>query len=141
MAQNHLGLRYISLIEVEIKNRGNFCGRFRNNVYRECTSYNQILEVDIELTLTVEETMLIIPEAVRDIGIVTMITGETITRGQGYDRNRSRSLDRKDRSRRRDRSVSNGRSRSGSRASTNRDKIRCFECREYDHFERECLTR
>ena len=32
-------------------------------------------------------------------------------------------------------------SRSGSRASTNRDRIRCFECREYDHFARECLTR
>ena len=31
--------------------------------------------------------------------------------------------------------------RSGSRASTNRDRIRCFECREYDHFLRECPTR
>ena len=37
--------------------------------------------------------------------------------------------------------MSNGRSRSGSRASTNRDRIRCFECREYDQFARECLTR
>ena len=34
-------------------------------------------------------------------------------RGQDYDRNRSRSLDRQDRSRRRYRSTSNGRSRSG----------------------------
>ena len=25
--------------------------------------------------------------------------------------------------------------------STNRDRIRCFECREYDHFARECPTR
>ena len=55
--------------------------------------------------------------------------------------NRSRSLDRQDRSRRRDRSMSNSRSRSGSRAGTNRDRIRCFECREYDHFARECPTR
>ena len=62
-------------------------------------------------------------------------------RGQGYDRNRSRSLDRQDRGRRRDRSANNGRSRSGSRAHTNRDRIRCFKCREYDHFARECLTR
>ena len=23
----------------------------------------------------------------------------------------------------------------------NRDRNRCFECREYDHFARECLTR
>ena len=35
---------------------------------------------------------------------------------------------------RRDRSSSNDRSRSGSRASTNRDRIRCYTCREYDHF-------
>ena len=32
------------------------------------------------------------------------------------------------------RSTSNSRSRSGSRASTNRDRIRCYKCREYDHF-------
>ena len=37
------------------------------------------------------------------------------------------------------RSISNSRSRSGSRASTNRDRIRCFKCREYDHFIRDCL--
>ena len=24
---------------------------------------------------------------------------------------------------------------------TKRDRIRCFECREYDHFARDCLTR
>ena len=29
-------------------------------------------------------------------------------------------------------------SRSGSRASTNRDRIRCFKCREYGHFANEC---
>ena len=37
--------------------------------------------------------------------------------------------------------MSNSRSRSGSRASANRDRIRCFKCREYDHFARECPTR
>ena len=37
--------------------------------------------------------------------------------------------------------MSNSRLRSGSRANTNRDRIRCFECREYDHFARECPTR
>ena len=37
-----------------------------------------------------------------------------------------------------DRSSSNNRSRSGSRASTNRDWIRCYVCREYDHFARDC---
>ena len=29
-------------------------------------------------------------------------------------------------------------SRSGSRTSTNRDGIRCYRCREYDHFANEC---
>ena len=29
----------------------------------------------------------------------------------------------------------------GSRVSTNRDRIRCFEFREYNHFARECPTR
>ena len=33
------------------------------------------------------------------------------------------------------------RSRSGSRATTNRDRIRCFECRECDHFARDCPIR
>ena len=38
------------------------------------------------------------------------------------------------------RSTSSSRSRSGSRASTNRDRIRCYGCREYDHFVRDCPT-
>ena len=40
----------------------------------------------------------------------------------------------------RNRSMSNSRLRSGSRASTNRDRIRCYNCREYDHFARDCPT-
>ena len=31
-------------------------------------------------------------------------------------------------------------SRSGSRASTNRDRIGCYKCREYNHFVRDCPT-
>ena len=38
----------------------------------------------------------------------------------------------------RDRSTSNNRSISGSRANTNRDRIRCYTCREYDNFVRNC---
>ena len=53
----------------------------------------------------------------------------------------SRSFERQSRNRRNNRSLSHSRSRLGSRASTNRDRIRCFECREYDHFARECPTR
>ena len=40
----------------------------------------------------------------------------------------------------RSRRTSSSRSRSGSRASTNRDRIRCYNCREYDHFVRDCPT-
>ena len=39
---------------------------------------------------------------------------------------------------RRDRSSGSDRARSGSRTSTNRDRIRCYACREYDHFVRDC---
>ena len=36
------------------------------------------------------------------------------------------------------RARSESSSRSSSRTSTNRDRVRCFKCREYDHFENEC---
>ena len=36
--------------------------------------------------------------------------------------------------------ANSSRSRSGSRASTNRDRIRHSNCREYDHLARDCPT-
>ena len=62
-------------------------------------------------------------------------------RHNDYNRGRNRSRERtftRNYSSGRDRSSSNSRSRSGSRASTNRDRIRCYKCREYDHFVRDC---
>ena len=62
-------------------------------------------------------------------------------RHNDYNRGRKRSRERtfaKNYSSGRDRSPHNSRSRSGSRASTNRDRIRCYNCREYDHFMRDC---
>ena len=47
----------------------------------------------------------------------------TLTRNYGNNRNRC---------------PSNNRYRSGSRASTNRHRTRCYVCREYDHFVRDC---
>ena len=67
-------------------------------------------------------------------------------RNEGYgrsgDRNRSRerSFSRDFSNDRNNRSTSNIRSRSGSRANTNRDRIRCYKCREYDHFTKDCPT-
>ena len=43
-------------------------------------------------------------------------------------------------SKRNDRSTSSSRSRPGSRVSTNRNRIRCYKCREYDHFTKDCPT-
>ena len=48
-----------------------------------------------------------------------------------WRQSRSRGRDRK-------RSMSQSSSRLGSRTSTNRDRIRYFKCREYDHFANEC---
>ena len=62
-------------------------------------------------------------------------------RNQHYNRNRSRRYESQSRNRRNNRSVSNSRFRSGSTVSTNRDGIKCFECREYDHFASICPTR
>ena len=59
--------------------------------------------------------------------------------GNNNNRDRNRSRERTFAGNyRRDRSSSNDRSRSGSRASMNRDRIRCYACREYDHFARNC---
>ena len=60
-----------------------------------------------------------------------------------YNRGRDRSRQRPfsgSYSSNRARSTSSSRSRSGSRASTNRDRIRCYNCREYDYFARDCPT-
>ena len=56
------------------------------------------------------------------------------------DRNRSKGKETLTRSygNGRDRSSSNDKSRSGSKASINRERIRCYACREYDHFVRDC---
>ena len=62
--------------------------------------------------------------------------------GRSRDRNRSRerSFSRDFSSNRNNRSTSNNRTRSGSRASTNRDRIRCYKCSEYDQFTKDWPT-
>ena len=123
------------------QNRGNFHGRFRNNVYRGCMMYNQNFKGRYRNNFNSRGNFGYNTRGIQGYRNNYNDYRRNNYRDQCYDRNRSRSLNRQDRSRRRDRSMSNGRSRSGSRASTNRDRIRCFECREYDHFARECLTK
>ena len=65
----------------------------------------RILEVDIEVTL----------------GMITLVEVEGNLEKQ-YSSNFRRN------------ERSSGKSRSGSRVGTNRDRIRCVRCREYDHF-------
>ena len=77
--QNHFGLRYISPVEIEIKIEETFVADLEITCTGDAHCTIKILEVDIEITLTVEKTVVIIPEVVRDIGIITMITGGTIT--------------------------------------------------------------
>ena len=123
------------------QNRGNFHSRFRNNAYRGCPSYNQNFRGRNRGNFSNRGNYEYNTRGSQRYRNNYNDYRRNNYRGQGYDGNRSRSLDRQDRSRRRDRSTSNGRSRSGSRASTNRDRIRCFKCREYDHFASECVTR
>ena len=61
---------------------------------------------------------------------------------ENYERERSRSRETQFQSnnRRSNRSTSNSRSRSGSRVSTIRDKIKCYKCRQYYHFVKDCPT-
>ena len=58
---------------------------------------------------------------------------------RGSNRSRERSFS-KDYDSNRTRSTNNSRSRLGSRVSTNSDRIRCYKCREYNHFMRDCPT-
>ena len=99
-AQNHLSLRYISLAGVEIKTEGTFMVGLETMHTGDAHHIIKILDIDIEVTLTVEGILVIIPEVVRDIGIITKITKGTITEVKVMIEIWSRLLDRQDRSRR-----------------------------------------
>ena len=62
--QNCLGLRHISLVEVEIKIEETFMADLEIMHTGDVHCIIKILEVGIEITLTVEETLVIVPEVV-----------------------------------------------------------------------------
>ena len=60
-------------------------------------------------------------------------------RNRSHSRNRNENYDTRGRSRdRNNRGREESRSQSNSRISTNHDHMRCYRCREYDHFTSEC---
>ena len=61
-------------------------------------------------------------------------------RERGRSRSRERSFSGNINNRRNNRSISNSRSRSVLRVSINRDRNRCYNCGEYDHFMKDCPT-
>ena len=65
---------------------------------------------------------------------------ENYNRERGRSRSMERPFSRNIDNRKNDRSISNTGSRTGSRASTNRDRIRCYKCRQYGHFMKDCPT-
>ena len=102
------------------QSRGNYCERFRNNAYRGCPSYNQNFRGRNRSNLSNRGNYGYNMQGNQRYRNNYNDYRRNSYRGQGYDRNRSRSLDRQDKGRRRDRSASNGRSRLGLRASTER---------------------
>ena len=58
------------------------------------------------------------------------------TRGRSWDRNNDRPI--QSRQSTLSHGGNNSRSRSNSRVSTNHDRVRCYRCREYNHFASEC---
>ena len=119
------------------------------------TKIDKILEIEdsIDRTEVGLDMNKIIGEVISEVTLV-ILTDRIIERkyrsnyrNGSYDRSRNRSKERsfsRNFSRNRNRSTSNSKSRSGLRASTNRDRIRCYKCREYDHLTKDssnrCLT-
>ena len=75
---NHLGLRYISLVEAEIKIEVTCMAGSEIMHTEDAHHIIKILEVDIGVTSITEEITGIILEVVRDIGTIIMITEGTI---------------------------------------------------------------
>ena len=103
------------------------------------TIIDQIIE---EMTVTkgmVTEIRTVVgPEREIEIGETGVAQEKVPNPGVVVDpinRNESR---RQSRSNARNRDRSESRSRSSSCVSTNRDRCRCYQCNEYDHFAREC---
>ena len=75
---NHLGLRYISLVEAEIKTEEIFMAGSEIMYIEDAHHISKILEVDIEVTLIIEKITGIVLEVVTDTWTIITITGGII---------------------------------------------------------------
>ena len=118
---------------------GEYCSLTEYNMDRivDRPRYNQNYRGNLE-----EEILEGISEQIRITEVkIIEVDIEEIIKNDNYERGRSSSRDREysNNSNRRNK-RSNSRSRSGLTASVNRGRIRCYKCREYDHFAKDCLT-
>ena len=79
---NHLGLRYVSLVEAEMQIEETFVVDSRTTGIEDACCIVKVLEVDIEEILIIEETMGMMLEVVRDTGMTIIITGGVIIVGR-----------------------------------------------------------
>ena len=139
----------------EIYNQGNYQNRYISSSgdrrisfsgrsqygqnYRGRPRYEQSYRSDLE-----EESLQVMWECIK-----IRILGERIIelgirenyRNENYERGRSRSRERQYQGNiRRNGRTSSSTSRLGSKASTNRDRLRSYKCREYDHFAKDYLA-
>ena len=125
------------------QNRQNFGNRDRSRWFN--SDKDKCLDPTIGDGHEIDNMGTIIEEEIIDIKIIVEMKAETEERqnfrGSFSNDNRSRSPTPRGIGNRRYNSPNANlgtRSRSDSRVTTNRDSIRCFRCREYDHFANEC---
>ena len=101
------------------------------------TDRDKILDLTIRDDHKTDNVETIIEEEITDIKIIVEMIAETEGR-QNFRSNNNRSRSLIPRGNRRYNSPNSNlgiRSRSNSRVTINRDRIRCFRCREYDYFD------
>ena len=106
-------------------------GRTLNRIITIGEGIGHLVEKEITVVIDIMDVAEDISEEVAfKVGTVVIFRNREDKRPWTWSRPKERGV--------RARSESGSRSRSNSRVSTNRDRVRCFKCREYDHFANEC---
>ena len=96
-------------------------------------SMDKIIEQDHVMLITIKLTLVETILEKHKVIEVNILEVDTEGRSRSRDRQYSDNFRRNNR-------CSSSRCRSGWRASTDRDRTRCYKCREYDHFAKNCPT-